>query len=312
MNSSSLREITVYRELSCNPHPNIIQLLDVFPFRQNMVMIFELGAGDLKNLLLDDKIVITPSDIKTYMKMILESVEFIHKNYIIHRDLKPENILIGQDGQLKLTDFGLGKYYGNPSTVFTPIACTINYRPPELLFGSMYYGPSCDIWSCGCIFGELLGKKPLFLAQTELDMLGQIFSVTGTPNDTNWPGAKSLPHYIEFNETTPVDLSNWFSFASKNTIDLLQGLLALDPAKRLTASEALNHPYFTEDPPPTPVNLLPSTPVANPINKTPDDSFSNNESSFDRKMTSTERVNKRFGVTPLFSPIPRKQLKFVE
>lgn len=310
MNGSSLREITVYRELSCNPHPNVIQLLDVFPFRQNMVMIFELAAGDLKNLLLNDKIVLTPADIKAYMKMILSSVEFIHKNYIIHRDLKPENILIGQDGQLKLTDFGLGKYFGNPSTVFTPIACTINYRPPELLYGSMYYGPSCDMWSCGCILGELLGRKPLFLAQSELDMLGQIFSVTGTPSDKNWPDAKSLPHYIEFNPVEGINLKTWFSFASDNTIDLLQQLLTLDPAKRLSASEALRHPYFSEDPPPTPVNLLPSTPQ---VNKTPDDSFINNESpDSSANLTSTERVNKRFGITPLFSPIPRKQLKFVE
>lgn len=134
-------------------------------------MIFELGCGDLKKILLDNTIVLNPSDIKAYMKMILSSVSYLHENYIIHRDLKPENVLIGMDGQLKLTDFGLGKYYGNPSTVYTPIACTLykyfnyrNYRAPELLYGSVYYGPSADMWSVGCIFGELLGRKPLFLA----------------------------------------------------------------------------------------------------------------------------------------------------
>lgn len=103
-------------------------------------MIFELGCGDLKKILLDNTIVLNPSDIKAYMKMILSSVSYLHENYIIHRDLKPENVLIGMDGQLKLTDFGLGKYYGNPSTVYTPIACTLyKYFILEIIVHQNYY-----------------------------------------------------------------------------------------------------------------------------------------------------------------------------
>eukprot|EP00967_Tisochrysis_lutea_P001431 scaffold1908_cov27-Tisochrysis_lutea.AAC.2 len=128
------------------------------------------------------------------------------------------------------------------------LAC--RYRPPELLFGAKFYGPSVDLWSMGCIFAELMTRAPLFPGTSDIDQLSRIFSITGTPNETSWPDVSKLPDYVPFKEMEPTPLAPRFPAASAAAIDFLGSLINLDPMKRPTAEEALKHTFFEQAPTP--------------------------------------------------------------
>eukprot|EP00501_MAST-03F_sp_TOSAG23-6_P000868 GSMAST32.ASY1.ANO1.904.1 assembled CDS len=131
---------------------------------------------------------------------------------------------------------------------------TIWYRPPELLFGSRNYGVGVDMWSIGCIFAELLLKKP-FLAGQNVCFFSQFFFFR-TPTEAIWPGMTSLPSYIGFTPCKAPPLKSLFIGASSAAVDLISKLLIYDPSKRISAKEALRHKYFTEGVQPTqPKNL---------------------------------------------------------
>ncbi|DBA00606.1 TPA: hypothetical protein N0F65_007735 [Lagenidium giganteum] len=256
---TALREVKLQAELK---HPNVVELLDVFVANDTINIVFELLPNNLDNVIKDKSIVLTQADIKAYMKMLLQGLEYCHEHYVLHRDLKPENLLIGTDGQVKIGDFGLARVYGSPNRNMTSMVCTIWYRPPELLFGAREYSGSVDLWGAGCIMAELMLRVPYLTGMNEIDQLGKIFHALGTPTEDQWPGMSSLPNYIEFTPNPAPPLSSIFSAASEDALDLLSKLLKYNPSERLTASEALKHPYFTNAPAPTPVSKLPSTPAA--------------------------------------------------
>lgn len=148
---------------------------------------------------------------------------------------------------------------------FSPQACTLWYRAPELLFGSKYYGPSSDMWSVGCIFAEMLLRSPLFRGdRTDLSQLQKIACILGPPTETNWPGVSMLPNYILFrSESNPSIWETEFRSSPPNAIDLLSKMLQYDPNTRITAKQALAHPYFTEAPLPVPKEELPGAIAVN-------------------------------------------------
>jgi len=130
---------------------------------------------------------------------------------------------------------------------YTHEVVTLWYRAPEILLGSPTYSIPVDIWSAGCIFAELLSKKPIFPGDSEIDQLFKIFRQMGTPTDEMWHGCTSLPDY---KPSFPKWKKQEFSKAFENTqslaaIDLLEKMLTYEPAQRITAREALNHPYFS-------------------------------------------------------------------
>ncbi|EGG21753.1 p34-cdc2 protein [Cavenderia fasciculata] len=259
---SAIREMKMLQELK---HENIIDLLDVFQHKSNMYLVFELMEWDLEKIIMDKSIILKPSDIKSYMKMLLQGLDACHKNWILHRDLKPNNLLIGGDGILKLADFGLARQYGSPNKVYSPQAVTIFYRAPELLFGSRSYGPSLDIWSVGCIFAELMLRTPYLPGTSEIDQLAKIFAALGTPNETIWPGVTSLPNYIKFTDFPATPFKQLFTAAGDDALDLLSKMLTFNPSARCSATEALNHPYFTNNPKPTNPRDLPRPNVRSPM-----------------------------------------------
>ena len=110
------------------------------------------------------------------MKMLLEGISFCHQHFVIHRDLKPANLLISNDGQLKLGDFGLARKFSSPTSLTNDVN-TRWYKPPELLLGARYYAAGVDNWAIGCIFAELLLRKPLFPGTTDVEQLQLIFNV---------------------------------------------------------------------------------------------------------------------------------------
>nr|CCA24428.1 cyclindependent kinase putative [Albugo laibachii Nc14] len=253
---TALREVKLQAELK---HPNVVELLDVFIANDTINLVFELLPYNLDRVIKEKSIVLTPADIKAYMKMLFEGLAYCHSHYVLHRDLKPENLLIGEDGQVKIGDFGLARVYGSPNRNMTSMVCTIWYRPPELLFGAAEYSHYVDIWGAGCIFAELMLRVPYLTGINEVDQLGKIFHAIGTPSEENWPGMSVLPNYIEYTKNTkPPPLSSIFTAASEDALELLGKLLKLNPTERPTAAEALAHPYFSNTPAPTPIEKLPS------------------------------------------------------
>jgi len=127
------------------------------------------------------------------MIQLLRGVAHLHDNWIIHRDLKTSNLLLSHKGVLKIADFGLAREYGSPLKEYTAVVVTLWYRSPELLLATKKYSTGVDIWSVGCIFGELMLMKALFPGKNEKDQLDKIFKDLGTPNDKIWPSFKDLP-----------------------------------------------------------------------------------------------------------------------
>lgn len=169
-------------------------------------------------------------------------------------------MLLTQSGILKISDFGLAKSFAlklDAKYVLTKYVCTKFYRAPELFYGAQYYGPAIDIWSVGCIFGELYWRKFMFYGETEIDMLTKILSLRGTPSEATWPGVTSLPNYMEFSHVEGVSLKEVFPMMTDKGIDLLNKLLCMNPNKRISATDALAHEYFTELPLACEPSLLP-------------------------------------------------------
>lgn len=261
----SLREIKFLQELS---HPNIIRLHSVFSTKnQNLNLVLEhLPQGDLLKLIQDvENIHYGPSDIKAWMVMLCRAIWFCHQNFVLHRDIKPNNLLIAADGSIKLADFGLARSFADPYAHMTYNTITKWYRPPELYYQATYYSAAVDIWSVGCVFAELISRRVFLPAipDTDINMIGIICNQIGTPTEENWPGVSKLKGYIApaKEDIVPVKTrEEWettFRVIGPVGVDLLMKMMLLDPRKRLTAQQVLEHEWWTSEPRPSKLEDLP-------------------------------------------------------
>ncbi|KAK0748863.1 kinase-like domain-containing protein [Apiosordaria backusii] len=249
---TGLREIQILRNSS---HRNIVPLLEVFL------------EHDLKSILEDMPEPFLASEVKTLLLQLCSGVAYLHDNWILHRDLKTSNLLLNNRGQLKIADFGMSRYVGDPPPKLTQLVVTLWYRAPELLLGATTYNNAIDIWSIGCIFGELLTREPLLQGRNEVDELTQIFELCGLPSEESWPSFRRLPNArglrLPSNPTpgsTTSRIRAKFPLLTTAGVQLFNGLLALDPEKRPTAREVLEHEFFRQDPKPKQEGMFPTFP----------------------------------------------------
>ncbi|KAG0787972.1 hypothetical protein G6F17_001067 [Rhizopus arrhizus] len=241
---TAIREISLLKELK---HPNILRLYDVLHTEKKLTLIFEYLDSDLKKFLDSLGGDIDTITIKQLMYQLLKGIAFCHAHRVLHRDLKPQNLLINKKGELKLGDFGLARAYGIPVRSYSHEVVTLWYRAPDVLMGSRQYSTSIDLWSAGCIFAEMASGRPLFPGNSISDQLQRIFKVLGTPTEESWPKVSQLPEYKRDFEIFPkISLKTILPKLDELGIDLLKRLLEYPPEKRITASDALQHPYFDE------------------------------------------------------------------
>ncbi|KAJ2618878.1 cyclin-dependent protein kinase [Coemansia sp. RSA 1290] len=207
--------------------------------------------------------------IKSILWQLINGVAYLHANLILQRDLKPANIMITSSGVVKVGDMGLARVFRRP---FQPlyngdkVVVTVWYRAPELLLGARHYTTAIDMWSIGCIFAEMLALRPIFKGEEvkmekkqipfQRNQVNKILEVLGTPTKESWPTLEMMPDYPQMKQFRqyPNALKNWFSntgHKSELGFQLLASLLEYDPEKRISAADALEHPYFMEEPKPT-------------------------------------------------------------
>lgn len=268
------------KDIVLNPHDDcsIIMVMDYAPYDLGELLKYHLRSIsfiDNRGLSVQLKKLMEPSLVKSMIYQLLRGMEYLHQNYIIHRDLKPANLLLTDAGTLKISDFGLSRVVLDPLRILAEdgLVVTLWYRAIELVMGSRHYTPAIDIWSVGCIFAELLMGVPLFYEQAE-EKPGKfqeghfkmICETLGYPlMEEIWPGCHSLPEFSQTIGWTKHrqlvekygNNNNLFNVLKKHNIkieesslevDLLQKMLTFDPMKRITATEALNHSYFTSTP----------------------------------------------------------------
>uniref|UniRef100_A0ABI7YAR3 mitogen-activated protein kinase n=1 Tax=Felis catus TaxID=9685 RepID=A0ABI7YAR3_FELCA len=246
---------------SCTRRPPLRPVLCPSSFAPPVISGLGLGGtGDCQEALVPCSYLVMPfmqTDLQKIMGMefsedkiqylvyqMLKGLKYIHSAGVVHRDLKPGNLAVNEDCELKILDFGLARHADADMTGYV---VTRWYRAPEVILSWMHYNQTVDIWSVGCIMAEMLTGKTLFKGKDYLDQLSQILKVTGVPGaefvqKLNDKAAKS---YIQSLPQSPKkDFSQLFPRASPQATDLLEKMLELDVDKRLTASQALAHPFF--------------------------------------------------------------------
>ncbi|XP_054218540.1 cyclin-dependent kinase 20 isoform X6 [Homo sapiens] len=236
--NQALREIKALQEMEDNQY--VVQLKAVFPHGGGFVLAFEFMLSDLAEVVRHAQRPLAQAQVKSYLQMLLKGVAFCHANNIVHRDLKPANLLISASGQLKIADFGLARVFSpDGSRLYTHQVATRWYRAPELLYGARQYDQGVDLWSVGCIMGELLNGSPLFPGKNDIEQLCYVLRILGTPNPQVWPELTELPDYnkISFKEQVPMPLEEVLPDVSPQALDLLGQFLLYPPHQRIAASK---------------------------------------------------------------------------
>lgn len=273
---TSIREINLLLGMK---HPNIVDVKEVVIGNslEHIFVVMEYVEHELKDLMDHTKYTFSTSEVKSLMRQLLQAIEYLHNHNIMHRDLKTSNLLYSNKGLLKVCDLGLARKFLGSKRSYTPVVVTLWYRAPEVLLGCDQYTPAIDMWSVGCIFAELVLKEPLFKAQSEIEQIDVIFRTLGNPTSTTWPGWKELkyarnlqPRNYFASKLPEIFLKNSFigeACLSENGLDLLSKMLYYDPSKRITATEALKHPWFKEGPPAQDTDLMPTFPAMNDVSR---------------------------------------------
>ncbi|KAK7449737.1 cyclin-dependent protein kinase [Stygiomarasmius scandens] len=270
ISQSAIREMALNREID---HENVVALKEVILEDKSIYMVFDYAEHDFLQVIHHHsqtlRCPITTPVLKSLIYQLINGVIYLHSCHILHRDLKPANILITSTGVVKIGDLGLARLIYEPlQPLFAgdKVVVTIWYRAPELLMGAKHYNKAIDCWAVGCVIAELASLRPIFKGEEakldskknvpfQRDQLQRIFEVLGAPQEKDWPGLINMPEYPNMKrlERPQCRLYEWCQsrIRSEHGYDLLRRLFLYDPDKRITAKEAIQHSWFSEEPVPT-------------------------------------------------------------
>uniref|UniRef100_A0A7N0V0B9 Mitogen-activated protein kinase n=1 Tax=Kalanchoe fedtschenkoi TaxID=63787 RepID=A0A7N0V0B9_KALFE len=243
----TLREIKLLRHMD---HENIIAIRDIIrpPVKENfsdVYIVYDLLDTDLHQIINSGQH-LADDHCRYFLYQLLRGLKYVHSANVLHRDLKPSNLFLNANCDLKIGDFGLARTTSE-TDFMTEYVVTRWYRAPELLLNCSEYTAAIDIWSVGCILGEIMTRRPLFPGNDYVQQLRLITELIGSPDDSSLGFLRSdnarryvrqLPQYPRQNFATR------FQNMSPGAIDLLDKMLVFDPNKRMTVDEALSHPYL--------------------------------------------------------------------
>uniref|UniRef100_H3CLK8 Cyclin-dependent kinase-like 5 n=1 Tax=Tetraodon nigroviridis TaxID=99883 RepID=H3CLK8_TETNG len=242
---TTLRELKMLRTLK---QENIVELKEAFRRRGKLYLVFEYVEKNMLELLEELPNGVPTDKARSYIYQLIRAIHWCHKHDIVHRDIKPENLLISSDDVLKLCDFGFARSLSEGTDAnYTEYVATRWYRSPELLLGAPY-GKAVDMWSVGCILGELSDGQPLFPGESEIDQLFTIQKVLGPLPSEQMKLFYNNPrfHGLRFpavNHHQTLE-RRYLGIIGGGLLDLLKNLLLLTPTERFLTEQCLNHHAF--------------------------------------------------------------------
>ncbi|SCU90584.1 LANO_0D09274g1_1 [Lachancea nothofagi CBS 11611] len=255
----TLRELKLLKLF--HSHENIISVLDVVrPLSmdkfQAVYLVQELMETDLHKVINGGGSRLSDDHIQYFTYQILRALKAIHSAQVIHRDIKPSNLLLNSNCDLKVCDFGLARCLASSTHsrqnlvgFMTEYVATRWYRAPEIMLTFQEYTTAMDIWSCGCILAEMITGKPLFPGRDYHHQLWLILETLGTPSyedfeNINSKRAKEYIANLPLRQKLPWQVVLQTQNVNPEAIDLLDRMLTFNPDKRISASNALSHPYL--------------------------------------------------------------------
>ncbi|MED6248187.1 hypothetical protein ATANTOWER_028415 [Ataeniobius toweri] len=251
----TLRELKILKHFK---HDNIIAIKDILQPNlphsafKSVYVVLDLMESDLHQIIHSAQ-TLTPEHTRYFLYQLLRGLKYVHSANVIHRDLKPSNLLVNENCELKIGDFGMARgLSSHPEESYsfmTEYVATRWYRAPELLLSLSHYSLAIDMWSVGCIFAEMLGRKQLFPGKDYVHQLQLILSVLGTPPEglIGTIRADRVRSYVQsLPSRTAVPLAKLYPQAEASALDLLQAMLQFDPRERISVTEALDHQYLSK------------------------------------------------------------------
>ncbi|XP_072523659.1 mitogen-activated protein kinase 7 isoform X2 [Salminus brasiliensis] len=252
----TLRELKILKHFK---HDNIIAIKDILqpavPHSafKSVYVVLDLMESDLHQII-HSRQALTPEHTRYFLYQLLRGLKYIHSANVIHRDLKPSNLLVNENCELKIGDFGMARglsaaHPDESRSFMTEYVATRWYRAPELMLSLHHYSLAIDLWSVGCIFAEMLGRRQLFPGKHYVHQLQLILSVLGTPPESivGAIGAERVRSFVQsLPQRAPVPLSRLYPQAEPAALDLLAAMLRFDPRERISVCQALDHPYLAK------------------------------------------------------------------
>lgn len=255
-----LREIKLLKHFR---HDNIVSIIDMMPPNVNFIedfidvyIVTDLMETDLHRIIYS-KQKLSIDHAQYFIYQVLRGLKYIHSCQVLHRDLKPSNLLVNSNCDLKICDFGLARGIGDQrdmegrtgTMLLTEYVVTRWYRAPEIMLACHEYSYAIDVWSVGCIFAELILRKPYFPGDDYIDQLTIISEKLGKLPDVDLDfvtSEKAKRFMKKLPNKTPVHLSLQFPGAPLDALDCLRKMLEIHPRKRITVDESLKHSFFEQ------------------------------------------------------------------
>ncbi|XP_075422634.1 mitogen-activated protein kinase 7 isoform X3 [Ascaphus truei] len=251
----TLRELKILKHFK---HDNIIAIKDIlkpsvsYAEFQSVYVVLDLMESDLHQIIHSSQ-PLTLEHARYFLYQLLRGLKYIHSANVLHRDLKPSNLLINENCELKIGDFGMARGLCTKPDEYkyfmTEYVATRWYRAPELMLSLHEYTQAIDMWSVGCIFAEMLGRRQLFPGKNYIHQLQLIMTVLGTPSSQviRAIGAERVRAYIQsLPSRQPVSWTNLYPQGDRKALDLLSKMLRFDPRERISVREALRHPFLSK------------------------------------------------------------------